>query len=804
MPLKDLEGPGTKSHPWKQMLAARKPAVSPLSRSVPVDGWFVEIRSPGKAFEMLDQSREWMDYFATQMFADAADPRTVPRLMHQLLLDVDPKKSNDLGGAVGAIALTGSDLYLGSGSDLTILAEVKDAALFASLVDPAYAQAVKAGLKETHGKHAGFAYRGVAAPGRTIHVYLAEPTPGLHVRSNSLPGLKRVLDTIARKTPALGDSDEFRFVRTLMPLGAAEEDGIVYLSDPFVRRMVSAQVRLVERRRAVGLSHLHLIAHAAELYATQFGKKPASLRDIEKAGMAPVFNVGPFASPFGGAYSLSADGLVGVCTILGTVEAPTPIAELPHSDATPHEAKLYRDFVKEYSEYWKTYFDPIVCRVGITREKLRIETLILPLIDDSAYKSMAEWLGGQTVRLDALPVPNKNLFTINLQFNKTKILQELKKLDKERAGLGGVGGMLAKLGVESRTEHFVMADVPKGEPELTDKLDKTEAERIMERLQRRSIDLFARGLDGQIGLHFYDQRIMFDLELQRFIGDIARMPPPGENSSVNYSYAFATGLPIGFVAGSFVSPVYLSVGVSDPKVVDEFFEEYDGLVRKYGHMLRQREMGIVMAADPHVVVTKGGHRTRAFSIRIGPLRWRTYLARIGNGIFLTNQTEVIDDLHRAEEARRPGRDLGPEGHGMIRLRPANWNRALAGFRYTWAENLRESALNDLHRLENVSRAHASALTGTADEKSAKLLDLAERIDGVRYRCPQGGAYTLEPDGVTWRSTFCGTLAAPEQREAPAEKSGIATLMRQFQDLTATMTFLPEGLRAVVTIDRKRD
>jgi hypothetical protein len=688
---------------------------------------------------------------------------------------------------------------------------VKDAALFASLVDPAYAQAVQAGLKETHGKHAGFDYRGVAGPGRTIHVYLAEPTPGLHVRSNSLPGLKRVLDTIARKTPSLGDSDEFRFVRTLMPLDAAEEDGIAYLSDPFVRRMVSAQVRLVERRRSVGLSHLHLIAHAAELYATQFGKRPASLRDIEKAGLSPVFNVGQLASPFGGAYSLSKDGLVGVCTILGTVEAPTPIAELPHSDATPHEAKLYRDFVKEYSEYWKTYFDPIVCRVGITREKLRIETLILPLIDDSAYKSMAEWLGGPAVRLDALPVPNKNLFTINLQFNKTKILQELKKLDKERAGLGGVGGLLAKLGVESRTEHFVLADVPKGEPELTDKLDKTEAERIQERLQRRSIDLFARGLDGQIGLHFYDQRIMFDLEFQRFIGDLTRLPERGGGpggvavTPVDATLgSMLTGFPYGFLVSSFVSPVYLSVGVSDPKVVDEFFEEYDGLVRKYGHMLRQREMGFVMAADPHVVVTKGGHRARAFSVRVGPLRWRTYLARIGNGIFLTNQTEVIDDLHRALEARRPGRDLGPEGHGMIRLRPANWNRALAGFRYTWAENLRESTMNDLHRLENVSRAHASALTGTADEKAAKLLDLAERIDGVRYRCPQGGTYTLEPDGVTWRSTFCGTLAAPEQRETPAEKSGIATLMRQFQDLTATMTFLPEGLRAVVTIERKRD
>jgi hypothetical protein len=807
VPLKELEGPDAKSQPWKQLLAARNPAVSLLSRSVPVDGWFIEVRSPGKAFAMLEQSREWTDYLATQTFADAADPRVVPRLLRQLLLDVDPKQSLDLGRAVGAIALTGGDLALDAGSDLTILAEVKDAALFRSVVDPAFDQAVKAGLKWVHGKHAGVAYRGVTGADCTIRVYLAEPTPGLHVRSNSLPGLKRVLDVIAKKSGALGDSDEFRHVRTLMPLGAAEEDGILYLSDPYLRRMVSAPARLVERRRAVGLSHLRLIGHAAELYATQFGKKPASLRDIEKSGLSPIFNVGPFASPFGGAYSLSADGLVGVCSILGTVDAPTPISELPHSDATPQEAKLYREFAKESSES-KT-FDPIVCRLGITPTKLRLETLVLAKTDDPVYKAMAEWLAGPPVRLDALPVPNKNLFSINLQFNKTKVLQELKSRDKERAGLGG-GGVLARLGIESRTEHFVSTDVPKGQPELTDRLDRSEAERVQERLQRRSIDLFARGLDGQVGFHLYDQRIMFDLEFQRFLGDLMRNPERGGNGGngnvvpVDPSLGLMTGFPMGFLASGFVSPVYLSVGVSDPKVVDEFFDEYDGLVRKYGHMLRHRELGLTMAADPHVVVTKGGHRTRAFSIRYGPFRWRSYLARIGNGLFLTNQTEVIDDLYRAEETKQPGRDLGPEAHAMIRLRPVNWNRALAGFRYTWAENLRESAMNDLHRLENVSRAHAGMLTGTAAEKSAKLLELAERIDGVRYRCPQGGTYMLEPDGITWRSVFCGTLASPEQREEPAEKSGIATLMRQFQDLTATLAIQPEGVRAVVTIERKRD
>ena len=453
-----------------------------------------------------------------------------------------------------------------------------------------------------------------------------------------------------------------------MPLGAPEEDALVYCSDPFLRRMVDARTRLVERRRAIGLSHLRLIGHAAELYATQFGKRPASLHDIEKAGLAPVFNAGAFASPFGGAYSLAPDGLVGVCSILGTADFLTPLAELPHSDATPLEAKLYRDFVKENAERWKTRFDPTIVRIAVTPEKLRLETVMLSPTDDSTYAAIAEYLGGPPVRLDALPVPSKNLFTLNLHFNKAKILQELKKLDKERAGAEtrriDQMKLFARLGIESRTEHFISTDVPKGVPELTDKSDKTEAERVLERLQRRSIDLFARGLDGQIGLHFYDQRIMFDLDFQRFVGDLTRIRDRSGSKTggvvVNQAEpglaGMLTGFPMGFLAGSFVSPMPLKRPASaDPKVVDEFFEEYDALVRKYGHLLQSRESGIVVSADPHVVVTKAGHRVRSFQPpRLGPLRWRTYLARIGNGIFLTNQTEVIDDdLHHADETKTP-------------------------------------------------------------------------------------------------------------------------------------------------------
>ena len=62
----------------------------------------------------------------------------------------------------------------------------------------------------------------------------------------------------------LGDSDEFRYVRTLLKPGDMEEDGLLYLSDAFMHEMVGPRVKLTERRRLVGYNHLRMIGHAPD------------------------------------------------------------------------------------------------------------------------------------------------------------------------------------------------------------------------------------------------------------------------------------------------------------------------------------------------------------------------------------------------------------------------------------------------------------------------------------------------------------------------------------------------------------
>ncbi len=110
------------------------------------------------------------------------------------------------------------------------------------------------------------------------------------MRTNSKAALEKILKTIAgdKGIPRLGETTEFKYIRTLMPRGDKREDGLVYLSDPFIRRLVGPELKLTEARRMLCYNHLRMIGHAAMLYRTQFGKAPKSLDELSETGCARV------------------------------------------------------------------------------------------------------------------------------------------------------------------------------------------------------------------------------------------------------------------------------------------------------------------------------------------------------------------------------------------------------------------------------------------------------------------------------------------------------------------------------------
>ena len=766
VPLASLTGPTVKSHPWPQMLAGRKSEVSRLSTMVPEDFYLAEFRSLAKLLEVADTSDLWSTHLLNQSIKEARTQRVGERLKTQLAIHTSGLLRPFYDQVVSEVAVAGSDLFHREGSDATLLFAIKQPALFRQRMDSFLADAAKSpNAKREQGTIAGVEFTHVSTPDRSICVYSAYPAPDLHVRSNSRPALERILQTTQNQSAkSLGRSDEFLYIRTLMPRGAVEEDGLLYLSDPFIRNLVGPRVKLTERRRILCFNHLKMISYASMMYRTEYGKQPSSLADLEHGGCTPGdFGQGRLSCPDGGKYGLSADAHCGTCSIHGNTNFLTPIIEIPLDQVSAAEADEYRSFLEEYNQYWRTFFDPIAIRLQSTPQRLRVETIVLPLIDNSIYTAMARALGGKPQPLDALPVPKRNIFSVFAKLNKPELLKELQK----EAGPGPLGA------------------------ELFD----NEAD------QKLFGDFLTRGISEQIGFHVYDSAQPFDFSIPEFFGMAFGDFSGGVGGGADLDLEELAIVPL---IASLNSPVYLSIPVQDTKVVDDFLAAFDKAVAA---KVREHSGGDAFffdfAQDFYSLPKKdNAPDVRCYNLRFGPFKFRVFWARIGDALYIASKPFILDDLAAAGIKDAPA-EPDSTAHALARLRPQNWNQVLADYRLGWAENNRIACLNNLGPLSSIARYHAAGGADPAgDQANTELLHTASRLHSAHFFCPDAGRYQITGDRKSVRCSIHGSAHAPLQHTAPPATTDLSRLLEQFHGLTAALTFTEEGLHAVVTIERK--
>jgi hypothetical protein len=984
----DIPGPTIKSHPWDTLLNGAKIEVGSLARSVPDDFYLIEFRTLTKMLDAMELTDLWGTHLFNQATRDARTQQVGERLKAQLALETDSLLRPAYDLAVDDVAVTGSDLFLREGSDVTILFRAKSADALKARMDGFLDRAAKAhaDTKRTTGKYGEVEYVHLVTPDRSLCVYSAYPAPDLHVRSNSRVALERVLAAIVGKDAdgkavrRLGDTSEFKYIRTLMPRGAKEEDGFVYLSDPFIRRLMGPTVKLTERRRMLCYNHLRMIGNAALLYRTETGRAPASLEDLVKTECLPgEFNEGDFTCPDGGTYSLSDDGRFGTCSHHGHAQCMTPCCEIPLKKANGEEADEYKAFLDEYNQYWRTYFDPIAVRLQITPQRYRVETIILPLIDNSIYTQLARSLGGTPEALDALPVPKRNIFSVAVKLNKLELMKDAGLVEQkegtadERRSADNLrqlaialhmyndaNGNLPEPGQPLRTsedrkpllswrvailpfidqedlyeefhfdepwdsEHnkklidkmpavfrapgsktkeghttylfpvgksaaFTTADakvripasfpdgtsntillvdaadseaVPWTKPEdlkydakdplkglafrndkvflaafadgavraVTKSADKKQVGYLFdpadgmpitlggedlrliarrpavfdipgvprEKIDQLKIEEFlAKGIGNQFGLHVYDSVPTFDFNLPQFLGlTMGAFNGRGGRGMEEWELAAS------FLITALNSPVYVSIPVQDTKVVDDFLDRLDPLMAN-GFRLAKEPGRFGVNLDFYKAPLKPDRTMRVASVQFGPIKWRMFWARIGNGLYIASKAFILEDLMALEAEHGKTADASTEAHGLVRARPANWNRVLADYRLGWAESNRQACLNNLGPLASVGR---SVVAGpqrgerTQEQLGRTTHQEADRLYGAHFFCPEGGQYLLSADGKTCRCSVHGTILEAKQATEPAEKGSTAAL-QGLSGVTAALTFRKDGLHAVVTIDRK--
>lgn len=407
-----LEGPNIKSHPFDEMIQGRAFEIFPVARLIPYDNYYCHFTSISKEIAASDLIKQWGTSLLRAISVSARDADLPSRYQGQLCIDISTLTRLFGELVIGEIAITGGDSFLREGSDVAIIIQVKNRMVFNGMMKSYADKALKANpdAKRTESSYNGISIQSIATPDRSINSHSAY-LDDYKVYTNSMDTLKLIIDTHSQKRKSMADNVDFKYMRTIFHGTAETEDGFIYMSDSFIRKLLSARWKIEAQRRIICQNHLRMIGNAATMYRTEMRKQASVSTLVDEEYLSKKIT----QCPDNGTYSLNESGRA-FCTAHNCLQYCTPISGVAIDKAADVEAKDYREFVERYNNYWSRYFDPIGIRFKLGNQ-IEIETCILPLIENSIYNQLREIVGGEPVELNSQLITDGTIVSIGGKFN---------------------------------------------------------------------------------------------------------------------------------------------------------------------------------------------------------------------------------------------------------------------------------------------------------------------------------------------------------------------------------------------------
>ncbi len=412
VPLDSLKGPDIKSHPFDEMIQGRAFKIFPVASLVPHDNYYCHFTSISKEIAASDLIKQWGASLLRAMSVSARDADLPSRYQDQLCIDISTLTRLFGELVIGEIAITGGDPFLREGSDVAIIIGVKNRMVFNRMMKSYSDKALKANskAKRTTSSYNGISIESIVAPDHSISSHSAY-LDDYKVYSNSTDTLKLIIDTHSRKRKSMSDNIDFKYMRTIFPGTGEAEDGFIYMSDSFIRKLLSPRWKIEAQRRMICQSHLRMIGNAATMYKTEMQKQASVSILVDEEYLSEKIT----HCPDNGSYSLNESGRA-FCTVHNCLRYCTPVASVAIDKAADIEAKDYKRFVSGYNNFWSRYFDPIGIRFKLG-DHIEVETCILPLIENSIYNQLREIVGGEPVELNSQLISEGTIVSLSGKFN---------------------------------------------------------------------------------------------------------------------------------------------------------------------------------------------------------------------------------------------------------------------------------------------------------------------------------------------------------------------------------------------------
>jgi len=379
VPLQSIPGITVREMDFKSRLGDAAPQLDPLSPFIPADQHAIFFPTFDAAMQVLDEADQSGVPILHLFEPRSEDAGAKHRYQRQLCLSLTGIGRLLGPKVIGSVAVTGSDAYLRTGSDVAVIFEARDPqslqVLLASQI--ALARRVEPAAAAVEGKVLGVSYSGARSHDRSVCTYVARlGDTSAVVVTNSLAQLERIIQAQSGQTPALAGAAEYAFFRQRYARGEESESAFLMLTDATIRRWCSPRWRIADARRTQAAA---VLADLQAAHADQLVSGRVEVRRLDV--------VHPIVDP--GLVGLTPTGVASAT--YGTLDFLTPIIELQIDKVTPTEAQLYGRWRDGYQSNWSNFFDPIAARMSITtgeKPSLSLDLSVMPLIGNTDYKEL--------------------------------------------------------------------------------------------------------------------------------------------------------------------------------------------------------------------------------------------------------------------------------------------------------------------------------------------------------------------------------------------------------------------------------
>lgn len=395
VPVDSLEGITVQAMDWTKLLESAGGQTNPevLAAAIPADQHAVFLPSFDALAACLDEvKKSGLPVFRT-LSPRSEDARLIDRYERQLGLSLGTVTRMLGPRMVRAVAITGSDPYFPTGTDLAILFDSPNAKALHDVVLAQVRLVSNApspdgkppAAQKRDGEIDGVKYAGTVSDDRSVSSYVAIVGDAVVV-TNSLQQLRALVRVKSGSAPSLASLPEYRFFRARYPAASADQTGFLFISDPTIRRWCGPTWRIGASRR------LRAAAILADLTATHLQElvTGVSAPDPIKSDI-PMRTIGDLALTPTGVQS----------AVYGVPPFLTPIAELDIKEVTKSEAAAYKRWRDTYQQNWSWAFDPIGTSFSIAPQRLSADLTVMPLILGTDYRTWLTFIQGVSIEAGA-------------------------------------------------------------------------------------------------------------------------------------------------------------------------------------------------------------------------------------------------------------------------------------------------------------------------------------------------------------------------------------------------------------------